>query len=105
VVINNDGEQIYQLPVLSFPYIAVSAGGTRFAVFERDESFFHELQGTTDRARVSVFETSRGKKLFGFAWHVKGESTRDKRIALSDDGSLLAVVRAGEVLVFALPTS
>jgi hypothetical protein len=105
VVINSDGEQVYRLPVFSFPYITVSGGGARFAVFERDESFFHELAGTTDRARVGVFQSSNGKKLFHLAWHIKGESTREGRVALSDDGLLVAVVRSGEVLVFPLPAS
>lgn len=72
---------------------------------DRDESFFHELSGTTDRARVGVFQSSNGKKLLHLAWHVKGESTREGRVALSDDGLLVAVVRSGEVLVFALPAS
>jgi hypothetical protein len=105
VVINSEGKQVYQLPAFEFPYVTVSSGGTRFAVFERSASFFHELVGTTNRARVSVFQTSNGKKLFKLAWHVNGESTADGRAALSDDGLQVAVVRLGEVLVFKLPVS
>jgi len=105
VVINSEGKQVYQLPVFEFNYVTASNGGTRFAVFERSASFFHELTGTTNRARVSVFQTSNGKKLFKLAWHVKGESTADGRVALSDDGFQVAVVRLGEVLVFELPVS
>jgi hypothetical protein len=103
VVINSDGEQVYQLPVFTFPYVVASGAGTRFAVYERDESLFHQLTDTIDRVRVSVFQTSDGKELFKLGWHTRGESTRDGRIALSDDGTLLAVVRSGEVLVFRIP--
>lgn len=103
VVVNSDGEPVYSLPALAFPYIAVNRGGTRFAVYERDESFFHELEGTTDRVRVKVFQSSNGKKMFEARWHTKGESTRDGRVALSDNGSLLAVIHSGKVLVFTLP--
>lgn len=105
MVVNTDGEPVYRLPAFAFPYIAVNRGGTRFAVYERDESFFHELEGTTDRVRVKVFQSSNGKKIFEARWHAKGESTRDGRIALSDDGSLIAVIHLGEVLVFTLPPS
>ena len=105
VVINSEGKQVYQLPVFDFPYVTVSSGGTRFAVFERSASFFHELTGTTNRARVSVFQTSNGKKLFKLAWHLNGESIANGRVALSDDGFQVAVVRLGEVLVFKLPVS
>jgi hypothetical protein len=63
-------------------------------------SLLHQLTGTIDRVRVSVFQTSNGKKLFKLGWHARGELTRDGRIALSDDGLLLALVRSGEVLVF-----
>jgi hypothetical protein len=103
VVVNSDGKQVYQLPVFTFPYVVASGGGTRFAVYERDESLLHQLTDTIVRVRVSVFQTSNGKKLFKLGWHTRGESTRDGRIALSDDGLLLAVVRSGEALVFPVP--
>ena len=105
IVLNTQGERIYQMAALSFPYIAVNSAGTRFAVYERDESFWHELEGTTNQVRVEVFQSSTGKKLLELRWRVNGESTRDGRVALSDDGSLLAIIRSGEVLVFAIPFS
>jgi hypothetical protein len=106
MVVNKQGRKLYGLPVLSFPYLAASRDGTRFAVYERDESFFHELQGTTDRIRVKVFRSSDGSKIFEKDWHVaKDEATGDGRIAVSDDGLLLALLRSHEVLVFNLPSS
>lgn len=105
IVVNTQGERIYEMAALSFPYVAVNHTGTRFAVYERDESFWHELEGTTNRVRVKVFQSSTGKKLLELRWRVNGESTRDGRLALSDEGSLLAIIRSGEVLVFAIPSS
>jgi len=105
IVFNTQGERIYEMAALSFPYIAVNSAGTRFAVYERDESFWHELEGTTNRVRVEVYQSSTGKKLLELRWRVNGESTRDGRVGLSDEGSLLAIIRSGEVLVFAIPFS
>lgn len=105
IVLNTQGERIYEMTALSFPYIALNSAGTRFAVYERDESFWHELEGTTNLVRVKVFQSSTGKKLLELRWRVNGESTRDGRVALSDEGSLLAIIRSGEVLVFAIPSS
>lgn len=102
VVVNDQGKQLYQLPAFAFPFVAVSRDGTRFAVYERDVSFWHGLAGTTDRIRVSVFQTLNGKKLFKLGWHTNGEAAEEGQMSLSDDGSLLAVVRSGEVLVFAI---
>jgi hypothetical protein len=40
-------------------------------------SLLHQLTGTIDLVRVSVFQTFNGKKLFKLGWHKKGELTRD----------------------------
>jgi hypothetical protein len=48
-------------------------------------SLLHQLTGTIDRVRVSIFQTSNGKKLFKLGWHQKRRVDEGWRIALSDD--------------------
>jgi hypothetical protein len=62
------------------------------------------VEDKIDRVRVSVFRPPR-EKAFKLDWQLSGESTRDGRIALSDDGLLLVIIRSGEVLVFSIPRS
>jgi hypothetical protein len=93
VVVDKKGRKVYDMPRLSFYYLTMNRDGTRFAVYERDESFFHQFEGT-DRLRVKVFRSSDGTKLFDYRWHLADEATNDGRIALSDDGSLLGMIAA-----------
>jgi hypothetical protein len=102
IVVNKQGQKVYDLPKLSDPYITLNREGTRFAAYERDSSFFSELEGTTNRLRVKVFRSSDGEKLFEYHWRPKYDRTNDGRVALSDDGSLVALVQAGDILIFAL---
>lgn len=102
VVVDKKGQKVYDMPSLTYYYVTVNRNGTRFAVYERDISFFNQFGGT-DRLRVKVFRPSNGEKLFDYRWHPADELTNDGRIALSDDGSLLAIVRGNEVLIFRLP--
>ena len=52
---------------------------------------------------MKVFHSSDGKKLFEYRWNVTAdEGITDGRVALSDDGSLVALVRGHEVFIFAL---
>jgi len=103
VVVNKKGKHIYKLPKLADCYVTPSADGTRFAVYERDASFFSEIEGRTDKLRVRVFRTSDGHKVFDHRWHAGHEAINDGRVALSDDGLLLAFMEGDEVLVFRLP--
>lgn len=100
VVVDKAGRKVYDMPRLTWYWLAVNRQGTRFAVYERDLTFFSLY---TNRLRVKVFRSSDGKKLFDYRWHVDDEATNDGRIALSDDGLLLAILRGQELLVFALP--
>lgn len=103
IVVDPQGRQIYKLPVLAFPYLTVNRRGTRFAAYERYPTFFHEITGTSNRLRVKVFESANGRKLLEVRWHLNNDSINDGRVALSDDGALVAIIREGEVLLFALP--
>src|SRR5437764_1628418 len=85
------------------PYLTSDLNGTRFAAYERDASFLHSLEGTTNKLRVKVFHSSDGKKLFEYRWNVTADEViTDGRVALSDDGSLVSLVRGHEVFIFAL---
>ncbi len=104
LVLNTKGRKLYSFPRLSMAYIALSDQGTRFAAYERSSSFLHELEGTTNRLKVRVFRSSDGKKIFERKWHrAEGEGTNDGQIALSNDGSRLAIVRGQEVQIYLLP--
>jgi len=103
IVFNTKGRELYTFPRLSEAYIALSDEGTRFAAYERSSSFLHEFEGT-NRLKVSVFRSSDGKKIFERKWHLEdGEGINDRRIALSRDGSILAIAHRGEVQIFFLP--
>jgi len=104
VVVDKQGRKVYELPNLSNPYVAPNLEGTRFATYERDASFFHSFEGTTNKLRVKVFHSSDGKKLFEYRWNVSDdEGISDGRVALSDDGSQVALVRGHEILIFPVP--
>jgi len=106
MVVNKEAKKIYDMPNLGWYYLTLNREGTRFAVYQRNVSFWHELEGTTNRLRVRVFRSSDGRKLFDYPWHTNGDDPNyDGRIALSDDGSLVAIIRREELLVFAVPSS
>jgi hypothetical protein len=102
LVVDRSGRQAYGLPTFSMPWFALDREGSRFAVYERDSSFFHQFEGT-DRLRLRVYRSSDGKELFKLRWRPGNEAFNDGRVALSDDGALLALLRGGQLLVFALP--
>jgi hypothetical protein len=78
--------------------------GTRFAVFERGRSSWHELaDGSYDKLRLLVYSTEDGKKLFERKWsQAAGEMVTEARIALSDDGSTL-YLRQNQTTTFPIP--
>lgn len=103
LVLNTKGTKLYSFPKLSEAFIALNDEGTRFAAFERSSSFLHEFEGT-NRLKVKVFRSADGRKIFERKWHLgDGDGISDGRIALSNDGSLLAIARGGEVQIFRLP--
>jgi hypothetical protein len=106
-VVNKKGQKLYDLPRLVWPYVTLNHEGTRFVVYERDQSFFQGFSGDCcDKRRVKVFRSSDGKKLFEYHWNGAGDDgINNGRVALSDDGSLLALVRSHEVLVFTIPAT
>lgn len=104
LVVDEQGKKIYDLPRLSEPHIAPNRESTRFVVHECYGSIF-QIEGA-DKRRVRVFRTSDGRKLFEYRWNLHGaDGCEEGRAALSEDGSLVALLRGPEVLVFALPKS
>jgi len=104
-VVDKEGHKVYEMPRLADPYIAPNRDGTRFVVHERDSSFLGQFNDITDKKRMKVFRSSDGKKLFEYHWgQVEGDGLNDGRVALSDDGSLAALIRGREMLVFAVPS-
>ena len=108
VVVDNGGRKLYDMPKLFDAYIAPNREGTRFIVYERDSSLIGQFTDQTDRKRLKVFRSSDGEKLFEYHWgQIEGDRLNDGRVALSDDGSLAALIRGTELIVFAIdkPTS
>jgi len=104
VVVDKRGQRLYKMPKLTDPYIAVNREGTRFVVHERDSSFLGQFNDTTDRKRMTVFRSSDGSKVFEYRWgQVEGDGLNDGRVALSDNGSLIALIRGRELMVFVIP--
>lgn len=81
----------YRMPSFKYWDIVSSKSGTRFAVFERGRSAWHEFgQGTYDKLRLLVYLTADGKKLFEHRWRQSAdEVVEQEKIELSDDGSSL----------------
>ncbi|MGO9086050.1 MAG: hypothetical protein ACLP6G_10460 [Terriglobales bacterium] len=84
--------------------IAPNRTGTRFAVFERGRSSWHELaDGSYDKLRLLVYSTEDGKKLFERKWsQAAGEMVTGAQIALSDDGSTLCL-HQNQTTTFSIP--
>jgi hypothetical protein len=94
----------YRLHRFWFFDIAPNRLGTRFAVFERGRSAWHELgDGSYNKLRLLVYSTEDGKKLFERRWsQARGELVIEAKIALSDDGSTLYLHQNG-TQTFSIP--
>lgn len=81
----------YKLRRFWFFDIATNQIGTRFAVFERGRSAWHDFaNGSYDKLRLMVYSTGDGKKLYERRWRQEpDELVTEARIALSDYGSTL----------------
>lgn len=120
-VVDKSGALKYKLPVElnpgRFDYYAGSQDGTRFVIRD-DVEAGRELAldiatlgiaapnlpaGT---AVVKVHDSFAGKKLFEYRWRMSKDEEHDSsgRVALSDDGSLLALIRDETLLIFRLPS-
>ncbi len=115
-VVSGLGDKEYKVPVnfIEVPP-ALNRLGTRFAVYsyyvagwEWPKAILPELddQGyEMRRIKVRVFSSSDGRKVFEYRWiKDKHEGDHGAPIALSDDGSLLVLVKGTEVLFFQIPT-
>jgi hypothetical protein len=115
-VVDKSGELKYKLPSFGatiMDYYAVNREGTRFAVRDAIESKGEVLGGLLslgaehsspfNAGRVRVFTAGDGQKLFEYKWGLsKYEHDASRRIALSDDGSLLALLDGFRLLIFQL---
>ncbi|HEX7289414.1 MAG TPA: hypothetical protein VF532_24740 [Candidatus Angelobacter sp.] len=98
------------------PYVVFNTTGTRFAVIWPYQSHLGHVRYwlddftssgggiTFDRKTMKVFSAVDGEKLFEKTWHkdeadVDTVGDADQRVALSDDGSLLAYIGHGSKLV------
>ena len=81
----------YKLRRFWFFEIAPNKMGTRFAIFERGRSAWHEFNdGSYDKLRLVVYSTEDGRKLFERKWkQAPDEPVIGAKIDLSDDGSTL----------------
>lgn len=101
IVVNEQGQKIYEMPKLADAYIAPNRNGSSFATQERDSSFLGQFKDITDKKRMRVFRTSDGKQLFEYRLpEVEKDSLNDGRVALSDDGAMVALIQGWEVLAF-----
>jgi hypothetical protein len=105
VVVNRQGIKLYKIPSYVFPYFAVNSLGTRFAVYERNRSFWHELgEGSYNKMRIAVHSSSDGKKLFEYKFRATNdENINDGQISLSADGSMLYLNRPTGRVTFSVP--
>ena len=74
----------YKLHRFSFFDIAPNRTGTRFAVFERGRSAWHDLANSSyDKLRLLVYSTKNGKKLYERKWRQAPQELVDEaRISL-----------------------
>jgi hypothetical protein len=119
-VVDKSGELKYKLPVElnpgMFDYYASSHDGTRFVIRDNIEAGrdlalnIITLGGASqfpfNTAVVKIHDAIGGEKLFEYRWRMTEDEEHDSsgRVALSDDGSLLAVIRDETLLVFQLPS-
>ena len=63
------GTAVYTMPNFRYCDVVADKSGTRFAVFERGRSAWHEFgQDSYDKLRVLVYSTADGKKLLQHKW-------------------------------------
>jgi hypothetical protein len=104
-VLNSNGVRLYRMPRFKFWDIASNTVGTRFAVFERGSSAWHEFgQGSYDKLRLLVFRTDTGEQLFERKWGASpDEDPISERVGLSDEGTLYLCRKEGPPLSFPVP--
>jgi hypothetical protein len=102
-----NGAVLYRMHNFKYSDIAPNKSGTRFAVFERGRSAWHEFgQGTYDKLRLLVYSTADGKRLFEHKWRqAADEIVGREKIELSDDGSTLSFHSQKGTQVFSVPGS
>jgi hypothetical protein len=102
-----NGAVLYKMPNFKYSDIVPNKLGTRFAVFERGRSAWHEFgQGTYDKLRLLVYSTADGKRLFQHKWsQAPDEIVGHEKIELSDDGSTLSFQNQKGTQIFSVPRS
>lgn len=94
----------YKLHRFWFYDIATNRGGTRFAVFERGRSAWHDFANESyNKLRLVVYSTADGKKLYERKWsQAPDEMVVEASISLSDDGSTL-YLHQNRTTTFSIP--
>jgi len=94
----------YKLHSFVFFDIVPNRMGTRFAVFERGRSAWHDLaDGSYNKLRLLVYSTEDGRKLYTRKWsQAPDELIIEARISLSDDGSTL-YLHQNQTTKFSIP--
>jgi hypothetical protein len=104
-VLNSNGVRLYKMPRFEFWDIASNSAGTKFAVFERGRSAWHQFgDGSYDKLRLLVFRTDTGEKLFERKWGASpDEDPISERVGLSDEGTLYLCRKERPPLSFPVP--
>jgi hypothetical protein len=94
----------YELHSFVFFDVVPNLMGTRFAVFERGRSTWHDFaNGSYNKLRLLVYSTEGGRKLYTRKWsQAPGEQVVEARISLSDDGSTL-YLHQNRTTTFSIP--
>jgi hypothetical protein len=112
VVVDKSGKERYQISNHPSPSRTIlNSSGTRFAVYGPGSTGSLEMRNwlfsrnTLNWISVEVFDSDKGRKVFQYHWSGENDDYLDDKgwAALSDDGSLLAVIKDSEVLVFSVP--
>ena len=84
--------------------------GTRFAVYETSSAHFYDVMNSLANRNtlwigVTVLSADTGKKIVQYHWSGENEESLHDlgRLALSDDGLLLAVIKDPMVVLFPVP--